>query len=370
MKKIVLSAALSVFAMSFAQAKSGVVSISNNDVNAQADASAYWTPARLKSAKALAPVASPNAAKSSAVDAQAATGTPQSSNAGLATANVAPKAVKLFEPGVAAALDGVAPQDEGTFNAPYSTSKVNSPISNNAQYYPWRTVGKLYFTQNGGNYQCSASVIARRVIVTAGHCVHSGNGAASGWSSNFNFIPAFENGAAPYKQWSWSLATTTTDWYSGGGGVPNAADYAMIVLRDQPFVTGGPNLKIGEVVGWLGWQTLSLARNHTTKLGYPCNFGNCQSMIQTTSDNFRNTSPNNVEYGSDQRGGSSGGPWVQNFNVQAPNEGGKLNPNGNRVVGVTSYGYVSFDPRVQGASIPDNRWVGLWNTVCAGAGNC
>jgi hypothetical protein len=36
----------------------------------------------------------------------------------------------------------------------------------------------------------------------------------------------------------------------------------------------------------------------------------------------------------------------------------------NRVVGVTSYGYVALDPMVQGASIPDQRWVDIWNIVC------
>jgi hypothetical protein len=40
------------------------------------------------------------------------------------------------------------------------------------------------------------------------------------------------------------------------------------------------------------------------------------------------------------------------------------------VVGVTSYGYTSTDPKVQGASILDDRWVQIFNTICARAGNC
>jgi hypothetical protein len=119
------------------------------------------------------------------------------------------------------------------------------------------------------------------------------------------------------------------------------------------------------------WQTLSLARNHTTKLGYPVNLDNGLLMHQEQSANFRVTAPNNVEYGSHSRGGSSGGPWVQNFGVAAAGQIGGLNPGLNRVVGVTSYGYVSLDPKVQGASILDSRWVALWNAVCAHRiGNC
>jgi hypothetical protein len=106
-------------------------------------------------------------------------------------------------------------------------------------------------------------------------------------------------------------------------------------------------------------------------LGYPCNFDSCQQMHQVSAGAFRNTSPNNVEYGSDARGGSSGGPWIQNFGAASVGQSGGNNPGLNRVVAVTSYGYVSFDPKVQGASVPDSRWVQLWNIVCGHrVGNC
>ncbi|UUZ57508.1 hypothetical protein LP419_28115 [Massilia sp. H-1] len=61
---------------------------------------------------------------------------------------------------------------------------------------------------------------------------------------------------------------------------------------------------------------------------------------------------------------------MQNFAALAVGGGTGLNTGQNRVVGVTSYGYVSTDPKVQGASIPDSRWVSIWNTICARPGNC
>ena len=146
----------------------------------------------------------------------------------------------------------------------------------------------------------------------------------------------------------------TGTWAAGGGIVPNAADYAMFEMADRGVLPP----RIGSVTGFLGWQTLSLNPNHTKMLGYPCNFDNCQQMHQVDAGAFRNTSPNNVKYGLPIRGvAQSGGPWVQNFGTASVGQDGGANPGMNRVVAVTSYGYVSTDPKAQGASVPDTRWV-------------
>ena len=94
-------------------------------------------------------------------------------------------------------------------------------------------------------------------------------------------------------------------------------------------------------------------------------------MQQVTSGSFQATSPNNVEYGSNAGGGSTGGPWVMNFGVQPA---GGLSGSNNMIVGVTSYGYISPLPLVQGSSIPDSQPGGffdIFNLVCAlKPGNC
>jgi hypothetical protein len=121
----------------------------------------------------------------------------------------------------------------------------------------------------------------------------------------------------------------------------------------------------------LGWKTLSLSRNHVHMLGYPCNLDSCEQMHEVTAGDFQDVAPNNVEYGSDMRGGSSGGPWIQNFGTASSGQTGGLNTTRNAVVGITSYGFISTDPKVAGSSIPDDRWVNLWNSVCGQrAGNC
>lgn len=352
------------------------VSVQNNDT--KASASAYWTPERFKAAKPLPmPAVRADAIREEALRA-APTGHVQSSEGKPPSTNgkVAPE--KLYTPEQAAphksAMSDVEPDASGTFNTPFTSTRVFPLFAGaSAGYsadraYPYITVGKLFFTIGGSPYVCSASVIQRRVVVTAGHCVHSGT--AAGFHSNWVFVPAFRDGTAPLKQWNWRYAIVTGTWASGGGGVPNAADYAMIEFGDQSMYAGGPLTKLGNVTGWLGWQTLSLNNNHTSKLGYPCNLDSCQRMQNVTSTSYRTTAPNNVEYGSDARGGSSGGPWVQNFAQLATGGGTGNNTGQNRVVAVTSYGYVSEAPKVQGASIPDDRWVQIWNSICARAGNC
>jgi V8-like Glu-specific endopeptidase len=344
--------------------------------------SGYWTPERFKAAQ---PMPMPIAKSGTAAQAKDSRGTlrsgqPASSDGQAPSEEFTSDGQQLFSPGPDAENllrnEILEPQATGTLGAYYTSTRVMPLFSGAAaQYsadraYPYRTVGKLFFTIGSTDYVCSASVIQRRVVVTAGHCVHSGSGGQAGFFRNWIFVPSYRDGTAPFGTWTPSLVTVTTTWATGGGTVPNAADYAMFVFADRALPPSGTLRRIGNVTGWLGWKTLSLTPNHTSKLGYPLNLDNGLKMQDITSESFRSVAPNNVEYGGDGRGGMSGGPFVQNFQTLAVNGGTGLNTESNRVVGVLSYGYISEAPKVMGASIPDSRWVNLWNTVCAGAGNC
>jgi V8-like Glu-specific endopeptidase len=369
----VLASALLMLATPACMAQAEPVSKTNPDFSAKAS-SGYWTAERFKAARPLPmPHAAPGTPASQ--DETLRAEPPEFRDGAAPTQSMRVTAKRLFAPDEQAAVsDVVEPGAVGTFGAHYTSTRVFPMFTGSAapfsadRSYPYTTVGKLFFSINGAPYVCSASVIQRRVVATAGHCVHSGT--SSGFYSNWVFVPAFRDGTAPFLSWNWRYVIVTGTWAGGGGGVPNAADYAMIEFGDQPLSSGAPPSKLGNVTGWLGWQTLSLSTNHTSKLGYPCNLDSCQKMQDVMSNSFRNTSPNNVEYGSDAGGGSSGGPWVQNFQVLASGGGTGSNTGSNRVVGVTSYGYTSTDPKVQGASIPDDRWVQLFNTICARSGNC
>ncbi len=71
------------------------------------------------------------------------------------------------------------------------------------------------------------------------------------------------------------------------------------------------------------------------------------------SDSIAQTSsPNNMQMGSAQTGGSSGGPWLVNFGADfSSSDPPGFDPNGNVVVGTTSWGYLSGNPKVMGSSL-------------------
>lgn len=341
--------------------------LSKESTEAQmAETRAYWTSERLANAQPMLPKVNQNAVTPEA--AAQGSGTPVSLPGKRPTVTVnADAATRLYDPAQARIqpeAGDIESQAVGSFGAHYTSARVNAPALETI--YPNRTSGKLFFTGNtGGNFVCSASVLRLRIVVTAGHCVHRGSGGTGGFHRNFLFVPAFRDGAAPLGTFTPRLVGTTAQWAVSNGIVPNAADFGMFDINDRAGV------KIGSTTGFLGFRTLSLIPNHTTKLGYPCNIDACQKMQQVTSQSFRATSPNNVEYGSNARGGSSGGAWVMNYGIQGT---GGLTTSLNALVSVTSYGYVSTLPQVQGGSIPDSRaggFIPLLNLMCAArAGNC
>jgi hypothetical protein len=249
----------------------------------------------------------------------------------------------------------------------FTTHRVTTPQSNG---YPYITAGKLYFhdPKLGGNFVCTASVIRQRLLSTAGHCVyHAGTTAATKYFyNNFLFVPALDGVTKPYGQWTWAYAVTTSTWANGGGGVPNAADVALIETVDQ----GSPAKKIWQFTGYLGYFTGGLAPNHLTTLGYPCNLDSCTRMQRNDAHSFGGSN-NTAVIGSAMRGGASGGPWIQDFGVTPTSSPAITGLGANYQRGNTSYGPIATEPKYLGASIWDSRWLNILNLACAHrAGNC
>jgi hypothetical protein len=151
------------------------------------DATGYWTAEKMQNAIPADLSAVPGSSKQTA----------QPGSSGIASRPVAPKT----QPGRTTVLNDVVPT----------------------------TAGKLFFTDNGLNYVCSASTINnnyKNLIITAGHCVHSGQGGA--WHSNIVFAPAYYNGASGSGLWNWTGARAFNSWI-------NSSDFT----HDQAFVTLG-----------------------------------------------------------------------------------------------------------------------------------
>lgn len=190
--------------------------------------------------------------------------------------------------------------------------------------YPTSTIGKLFFSQdhdgNGSvsNFVCSASVIEKNTIATAGHCLNNGlngGGANGGWSTNVLFCPSYNAGGVNPARGCWSaVLLAASGWWFGSQAFDR--DYACGVTAAAGTVW---NAALGTVTGWTGrawnWPT----RQAEIAYGYPAGApfpGN--QIIQTSSTEWYDVNMFNGDgqvskyIGNDMTGGSSGGPWWLN----------------------------------------------------------
>ena len=92
---------------------------------------------------------------------------------------------------------------------PYTSYEVTSPYT----AAPTSTHGKVFFTEGSTNYVCSGTALTsanRSTVWTAGHCVNEGPGA---YVTNWSFVPAYKDGAAPLGKWP--ATTLARRWFSG-----------------------------------------------------------------------------------------------------------------------------------------------------------
>lgn len=269
---------------------------------------------------------------------------------------------------------GIGPQEYGTTAHPFSTVRNNSPRNTNVSY-PSRASGRLFFTDGGSTYVCSGSLIKRGIVVTAAHCV--ANFGSRTYYSNWQFVPGYRNGEAPFGIWSAASVAVPPTYldgsdacYSGAPGVVCQNDVALLTLSPQN------GSYPGSATGWYGYgwdgygfTTAQLAQ--ITQIGYPVCLDN--GLYQQRNDSFGYTSSqyqNNTLIGSLMCGGSSGGPWLVNFGIRpkltSTSDGSASAPN--VVIGVTSWGYDGSGPKEMGAS----RFTGsnikeLVDAACAAA---
>jgi len=235
---------------------------------------------------------------------------------------------------------------------------TSSRLEGKYDAYPNTLEGQLFFTiPRGttvapGNYVCSATVQRSKIITTAGHCVSDGNG---NFYRNWLFVPAIRDGFAPFGTFTYTFVVTTSTWFTGGGGVPNAQDVAVIGLA--PNSAGNP---VSAYTGTAGFDIPDLyVGQQVTVLGYPCNLDSCTKAHRTDAQVQNAGGNNTLEIGSDARGGASGGAWMINWGTYAVGEPppGAIDTKSKAIVAVTSYGPISKSQFYLGASILDSGYV-------------
>jgi V8-like Glu-specific endopeptidase len=170
---------------------------------------------------------------------------------------------------------------------------------------PVKSVGKIFFTLAGANYVCSGNSVAapnKSTVATAGHCVSGGPGT---FATNFVFVPAYENGAAPYGKWTATSLHTPTEW-SAGGDISYDTGFAVMGKN-----SAGQNL--ADVVGATGVAFNQDRALTYQSFGYPAsspfNGETLKSCSGSASDDTINAQFGTQGIPCDMNGGASGGPW-------------------------------------------------------------
>ncbi len=189
------------------------------------------------------------------------------------------------------------------------------------ELYPLRTNGRLFFTQIGVNYSCSATSLTsgtggnRRIAWTAGRCLHAGDNNSAHWSYNILFCPAWVAGApGPWGCWASLDRWTTTGWVQSGNA---KLDYGLVQTGDVSSLGYG---RLGDTIGSQGFATSVAGPNEFWSLGYPAAApydGN--TLVWTTSGEAAEDDPNPlwtgplpIGVGSDVTAGAFGGAWLIN----------------------------------------------------------
>ncbi len=168
-----------------------------------------------------------------------------------------------------------------------------------------KTTGKVFFTLGGSNYVCSGSAVTssnESTVTTAGHCLNEGPGA---YASRFTFVPAYDNGAAPYGEWVATELLTTAQWATAG-------DFNYDVGMAKVGLNGAT---LTDTVGSQGIAFNQARGQFVHAFGYPAaspyDGQELDYCSGTTTNDTRGTQ--DLRLACNMTGGSSGGPWFQQF---------------------------------------------------------
>lgn len=221
----------------------------------------YWTPARMAEAIAAGP-----------------------SRPSLMT-----DAVTTPRPGASAKVDGAVP------TVPSTQADIHTMS------------GRVFFVDDHGeNHSCSGSTVnsnGKRLVFTAGHCVHGG-GSGRGWFdvNRWVFVPAYHAGS-PYGTWSAYQQWSKNGWTNSGN---RAYDVAAVVMQPKNGV------RIVDAVGGQGIEWGYGYGRFIYMFGYPADPPFNGSQLYFCNGTTRNEG-GFPTLDCNMTGGASGGPWLDNY---------------------------------------------------------
>ncbi|GAA4915771.1 trypsin-like serine peptidase [Streptomyces coeruleoprunus] len=194
-----------------------------------------------------------------------------------------------------------------------------------------KTSGRVFFTFQGRTASCSGNAVTSQnqsTVITAGHCVkYQGS-----WHTNWVFVPAYDNGKAPYGQWTASKTLTTPQWQASEDINYDVGAAVVAPLNGQ---------KLTAVTGAQGIQFNGGYNKAMYAFGFPAASPYDGSKLIYCSGNSSKDFLFSQDHslGCNMTGGSSGGPWFTGFSESA---GTGLQ------VSVNSFGYTFLPNRMFG----------------------
>jgi len=173
------------------------------------------------------------------------------------------------------------------------------------------TNGKLFIDGFESGSWCSASAIntpSKRVVVTAGHCVHAGRGGT--WRSNLVFVPGYDASSSDHSPVGVFQAFSLRTFRAWG----EESD----LNRDVGFVTtyngGDRNSTVVDTVGGHGSSFNGGTEFEVSVFGYPSNRDGGDTMSACSGRATDSSPSDNISKIACNFGpGSSGGPWLWEY---------------------------------------------------------
>lgn len=232
-------------------------------------------------------------------------------------------------------------------------SSSGTAVESNSSVTVPRTVGKLFFSDSGADYVCSAAAIAtasRNQVLTAGHCVHTGPHPEGGllgllggrphYYADWMFVPRYADGRAPLGKWVATNRYVASGWINDESFAQDQGILTVARRKGQRLIDayGGNRVALGRspsqhgVRIW-GWPAASPYDGETA--------WRCDGA--TTRDD--SDSPGDARMSCSMSAGSSGGPWI------LPD---KRTPNIGTIFAVTSRGSVTGPKELLAHPLPSS----------------
>jgi hypothetical protein len=159
---------------------------------------------------------------------------------------------------------------------------------------PAKTVGKVIFTANGKQHECTGNVVEsanRDTVSTAGSCLYfrENKGDQGTYLSDVSFVPGYNKGQRPYGTWTVRAMAVTQSWQTPRTDGTDSNDVGFAVLntlngQHVQDVVGGTPVRFSwqgqsnlQIVGYAEGQTASTTCSASLQLDLfehvPCGMG-------------------------------------------------------------------------------------------------